>query len=81
MNRCFRVLWSNAGTIICHAALASGTDVTLDFNGDGLLGVTVSASTLATLVDNQGLIRADDGHVILTARGASAMCGPCRWPI
>jgi len=61
----------NTGTITGDAALAGGTDVTLDFNGDGLLGLTVNASALATLVDNQGIIQADGGHVILTARGAS----------
>jgi len=52
-------------------ALAAGTDVLLDFDGDGLISVEVKASTLETLVDNRGLIRADGGTAILTARGAS----------
>lgn len=62
----------NEGTIIGDTALAAGTDVTLDFNGDGLISVTVDASTLATLVENKGLIRADDGLAVLTARGRNA---------
>jgi len=62
---------ANQGTITGDAALAAGTDVLLDFDGDGLLSVEVKASTVATLVENEGLIRADGGTVILTARGAS----------
>lgn len=60
----------NEGSIVGDAALAAGTDVTLDFDGDGLIGVTVDASTLATLVENQGLIKADGGLAVLTAKGA-----------
>ena len=63
---------SNSGTITGNTALAAGTDVQLDFNGDGLLSVEVKASTMATLVENKGLIRADGGVAILTAKGASA---------
>ncbi|MDA9402700.1 two-partner secretion domain-containing protein [Bradyrhizobium sp. CCBAU 45389] len=62
---------SNSGTIIGSTALAAGTDVLLDFNGDGLLSVEVKASTVKTLVENKGLIRADGGVAILTAKGAS----------
>ncbi|MHC2624595.1 filamentous hemagglutinin family protein [Bradyrhizobium huanghuaihaiense] len=62
---------SNSGTITGSTALAAGTDVLLDFNGDGLLSVEVKASTVKTLVENKGLIRADGGVAILTAKGAS----------
>lgn len=62
---------SNSGTIAGSTALAAGTDVLLDFNGDGLLSVEVKASTVKTLVENKGLIRADGGVAILTAKGAS----------
>ncbi|MCJ9733970.1 filamentous hemagglutinin N-terminal domain-containing protein, partial [Bradyrhizobium sp. PRIMUS42] len=62
---------SNSGTITGSTALAAGTDVLLDFNGDGLLSVEVKASTVKTLVENKGLIRADGGLAILTAKGAS----------
>lgn len=61
----------NDGTIVGDTALAAGTNVLLDFNGDGLLSVEVEASTVATLVENNGLIRADGGVAILTAKGAS----------
>jgi filamentous hemagglutinin family protein len=61
----------NEGTIHGDTALAAGTDVLLDFNGDGLLSVQVNASTLQTLVENKGLIQADGGVAILSARGAS----------
>src|SRR5690606_3540675 len=61
----------NEGTITGDTALAAGTDVLLDFDGDGLLSVEVNASTLQTLVENKGLIQADGGIAILTARGAS----------
>ncbi|UDF32960.1 UNVERIFIED_ORG: YDG domain-containing protein (plasmid) [Roseateles sp. XES5] len=62
----------NAGTITGNTALAGGTDVLLDFDGDGLLSVEVRGSTLETLVENRGLIKADGGVAILTAKGASA---------
>ena len=63
---------SNAGTITGNTALAGGTDVLLDFNGDGLLSVEVKGSTMATLVENKGVIKASKGVAILTAKGASA---------
>ncbi|MER9300881.1 YDG domain-containing protein [Mesorhizobium sp. M0621] len=62
---------TNAGTITGSTALAAGTDVLLDFDGDGLLSVEVKGSTVKTLVENKGLIKADGGKAILTAKGAS----------
>lgn len=62
---------SNSGTITGSTALAAGTDVLLDFDGDGLLSVEVKGNTLAGLVENKGLIRADGGTAILSAKGAS----------
>lgn len=62
---------TNAGTITGDTALAAGTDVLLDFDGDGLLSVEVKASTVKTLVENKGLIKADGGTALLTAKGAS----------
>ena len=61
----------NDGSITGGTALAGGTDVTLDFDGDGLIGVEVNASTLGTLVENRGVIKADGGIVFLTAKGAN----------
>ena len=51
-------------------ALAAGESVTLDFTGDGLLSVTVEKSALDALAENKGLIRADEGRVILAANAA-----------
>jgi filamentous hemagglutinin family protein len=63
---------NNASTdSISSVALAAGTDVLLDFDGDGLLSVEVKANTLAGLVENKGLIQTDGGVAILTAKGAS----------
>ncbi|KAF0116754.1 MAG: hypothetical protein FD149_1310 [Rhodospirillaceae bacterium] len=52
-------------------ALAAGTEIALDFAGDGLLSVVVESSTLATLIENKGVIIADGGTATLTARAAS----------
>ncbi len=62
----------NAGTITGDTALAAGTKVALDFGGDGLISVNVEESTLSTLVDNKGAVKAPGGTVIFTAKGASA---------
>ncbi|WP_158665162.1 two-partner secretion domain-containing protein [Ensifer adhaerens] len=63
---------TNAGTITGDTALAAGTKVGLDFGGDGLISVKVEESTLATLVDNRGVVKAPGGTVIFTAKGATA---------
>lgn len=62
---------TNAGVISGDTALAAGTKVALDFAGDGLISVNVEESTLATLVDNRGAIKAPGGKVFFTAKGAS----------
>jgi len=64
---------SNQGTITATkgtVALASGEKVTLNFNGDSLMGVTVDEGTLNALVENKGAVYADGGHVIMTAKAA-----------
>jgi filamentous hemagglutinin family protein len=55
------------------AALAAGSAVTLDFAGDGLINVQVDKSTVNALVDNKGLIQADGGQVLMTARASNAL--------
>ena len=63
-------------------ALASGTAVTLDFYGDGLLSIAVdeavaqqlletNGQSLLSLIDNAGTLNADGGMVRLTARTAA----------
>ena len=62
----------NAGTISATngtVALAAGDSVTLDLDSAGRLTVNVTAATLGALIHNQGLIEADGGQVLLTARG------------
>ncbi|MET3650680.1 autotransporter-associated beta strand repeat-containing protein [Dyella japonica] len=62
----------NRGTIDTSTgtvALASGSSVSLKLDNSGQLSVNVTASTLGALIQNQGLIAADGGQVLLTARG------------
>ena len=62
----------NSGTInatLGTVALASGDSVTLNLDNAGGLSVNVNAATLGALIQNQGLIEADGGQVLLTARG------------
>ena len=65
---------SNQGVIIATkgtVALASGDKITLNFNGDSLLNVTIDEGTLNALVENKNAIYADGGKVILTAKAAN----------
>lgn len=64
---------SNQGAITATKGTVSmnGADkVTLNFNGDSLVGVTLDQGTLDALVENKGAIYADGGSVILTAKAA-----------
>ena len=67
---------SNDGVISARlgaVALAAGNAVTLDVAGDGLLNVTVNEGAVNALVRNGGLIRADGGHVLMTAQAAGGL--------
>ncbi|MBI6882398.1 YDG domain-containing protein [Pseudomonas putida] len=55
------------------AGLAAGDSVTVDMSGDGLLSLKVNKAAVGALVDNQGMILADGGQAILTARAANAL--------
>ncbi|WP_051516968.1 filamentous hemagglutinin N-terminal domain-containing protein [Herbaspirillum sp. RV1423] len=66
----------NEGNIVARlgsVVLAAGEKMTLDFNGDGLINVEVSNATLNANVVNQGVLQADGGTVIMTARATDAM--------
>jgi filamentous hemagglutinin family protein len=80
----------NSGSIIVadlgSVALASGTAATLDFNGDGLISFAVTGEVAGDVFDadgrklkdrinNSGLIRANGGQVILTAKSAGEVIG------
>ena len=61
---------SNEGVISAQlgtVALGSGSAVTLDFSGNRLVHLQVDRSTLNDLAENQQLIEADGGLVIMTA--------------
>jgi filamentous hemagglutinin family protein len=60
------VITATKGTV----ALASGDKITLNFNGDSLLSVTVDEGTLNAMVENKEAIYADGGKVILIAKAA-----------
>ncbi|MDB5495653.1 MAG: putative heme-hemopexin-binding/utilization protein, partial [Phenylobacterium sp.] len=67
---------SNQGVISARlgaVSLAAGNAMTLDVAGDGLLSVTVEEGALNALAENGGLIRADGGRVLMTARSAGAL--------
>ena len=55
------------------ASLAAGNAVTLDFSGDGLLNIQVKESAVNALAENKGLIKADGGSVLMTARSSNAL--------
>jgi hypothetical protein len=80
----------NNGSIIVadlgSVALASGTAATLDFNGDGLISFAVTGEVSGVVTDaegnvlndrinNSGLIRANGGQVLLTARSVGKVIG------
>ncbi|MEI7841383.1 MAG: filamentous hemagglutinin N-terminal domain-containing protein, partial [Methylococcaceae bacterium] len=67
---------SNSGTIKNAGgtvALAAGEKVSLDFNGDGLVSVKIDKAALNALAENKGLIQADGGAVIMSAKSADAI--------
>ncbi len=67
---------SNRGVISARlgtVALAAGNAITLDVAGDGLLNVSVDAGAVSALAENGGIIRADGGQVLLSARSASSL--------
>ena len=72
----------NSGSIIVadlgSVALASGTEMTLDFNGDGLISFAVTGAEgrlLRDRINNSGLIRANGGQVLLTSKSAGDVIG------
>jgi filamentous hemagglutinin family protein len=67
---------SNNGIIVARlgtVALAAGNAMTLDVAGDGLLNVTINQGAVDALVANGGLIQADGGYVLLTAKAAGTL--------
>jgi filamentous hemagglutinin family protein len=63
------VITATEGTV----GLAAGDQITLNFNGNSLVGVTVGEGVLNALVENKQAIYANGGTVILTAKAADDM--------
>jgi filamentous hemagglutinin family protein len=55
------------------AMLGAGDAMTLNFDGQRLLNLQVDRGSYQALVDNQGLVQADDGQVRLTAHAKDAL--------
>ena len=65
------VITATLGTV----ALAAGEAVTLDFSGDGLVGISVDPAQVRTLIANHNLIAAPDGRVLMSAQAADTLLG------
>ncbi|KYQ98596.1 hypothetical protein AWY96_08715 [Serratia plymuthica] len=52
-------------------ALGAGDDITLNFDGNKLLNLQVDGAAVNALVQNGGLLKAEGGQVLMTAKAAS----------
>ncbi|MGB9355928.1 MAG: filamentous hemagglutinin N-terminal domain-containing protein, partial [Azonexus sp.] len=67
---------TNSGTLSAPqgtVAMGAGERVRLNFAGDRLVGLDVSADTIDTLITNNQAIRAEGGAILLTAAGAESV--------
>ena len=67
---------SNEGSITSNGgsvALVAGNQVVVDFTGDGLITFTVDKGAIDALVENKGLVKADGGVVVMTAKAADEL--------
>jgi len=63
------VVLANRGT----ALLAAGDKVTLQLNNGSLLAYSIDQGAINALADNQQLIQADGGQILMTAKAANAL--------
>ncbi|HPX61139.1 MAG TPA: filamentous hemagglutinin N-terminal domain-containing protein [Deltaproteobacteria bacterium] len=66
----------NEGTITANngsVVMAAADKVNLDFTGDGLISYSVEQGAVDALAENKGLIKADGGMVVLTAKAADSL--------
>ncbi|MGA4854080.1 filamentous hemagglutinin N-terminal domain-containing protein [Acinetobacter haemolyticus] len=56
-----------------NVLLAAGGDITLNLNNGSLLGYTINQGKAQALINSGGLIQADGGKVILTAKGVNEL--------
>ncbi|KAG8149241.1 two-partner secretion domain-containing protein [Burkholderia catarinensis] len=69
---------SNSGTIqakLGRVALGAGNAFTVNFDGNGLLNLQVDDGAVDAQVNNGGLLKADGGEVLMTARAAGNLLG------
>jgi filamentous hemagglutinin family protein len=69
---------TNEGTITATSGdvlMAAGNQVSLDFNGDGLINYTINKGAINALAENKGLIQTDGGLVVMTAEAADSLTG------
>ena len=65
---------ANEGSIVTTGgttALAAGSDVHIDYEGDGKINLSVNGSAVNASALNSGSISANGGYVVMTARDAS----------
>lgn len=68
----------NQGTVSAKlgtVALGAGSDITLDFAGDGLTMLKINGAAADALVANSGAILADGGLVVMSVQNADALAG------
>ncbi|MBG0844095.1 filamentous hemagglutinin N-terminal domain-containing protein [Pseudomonas chengduensis] len=66
----------NEGTVVAKmgsVVLGGGEKITLDYHGDGLINMQVDEAVIDASVVNQGLLQANGGTVIMSARASDAM--------
>lgn len=66
----------NDGTIkaqMGRVALGAGSSFTVNFDGNNLLNLQVDGAAVNALVQNGGLLKADGGQVLMTAKSADVM--------
>lgn len=66
----------NEGSVVAKmgsVVLGGGEKITLDYHGDGLINLQVDEAVIDASVVNQGLLQANGGTVIMSARASNAM--------
>ncbi|MEW9585345.1 beta strand repeat-containing protein [Paraburkholderia sp. DGU8] len=69
---------SNSGTVnakLGTVALGAGSDITVDFAGDGLTTLKINQGAANALIGNTGTLAADGGTVVMSAQTADALAG------
>ncbi|MDF3839688.1 GLUG motif-containing protein [Cupriavidus basilensis] len=67
---------SNSGVVQARmgsVALGAGKDFSVNFDGNGLLNLQVNSGAVDALARNGGLLKADGGQVLMTARSADSL--------